>query len=148
MTKTPRGRYSQELRQQAVTMAVEDGFGVTETARRLSVPMKTLANWVTQYRLDKHEFALKPGQRAGELRAAFGATGEKAGSDPNLAAKGFVGDNLAAAFRKSELSYRAKIVRAFGERNIRSGWNLRSMAVGLQCEQRTGRGQEQHQRRQ
>ena len=26
-----------------------------------SVPMKTLANWVTQYRLDKHEFALKPG---------------------------------------------------------------------------------------
>ena len=61
MTKTPRGRYSQELRQQAVTMAVEDGFGVTETARRLSVPMKTLANWVTQYRLDKHEFGLKPG---------------------------------------------------------------------------------------
>lgn len=26
MTKTPRGRYSQELRQQAVTMAVKDGF--------------------------------------------------------------------------------------------------------------------------
>ena len=62
MTKTPRGRYSQELRQQAVTMAVEDGFGVTETARRLSVPMKTLANWVTQYRLDKHEFAFEYGR--------------------------------------------------------------------------------------
>ena len=61
MTKTPRGRYSQELRQQAVTMAVEDGFGVTETARRLSISVKTLANWVTQYRQDKHEFALKPG---------------------------------------------------------------------------------------
>ena len=61
MTKTPRGRYSQELRQQAVTMAVEDGFGVTETARRLSISVKTLANWVTQYRLDKQEFALKPG---------------------------------------------------------------------------------------
>ena len=60
MTKTPRGRYSQELRQQAVTMAVEDGFGVTETARRLSISVKTLANWVTQYRLDKQEFALKP----------------------------------------------------------------------------------------
>jgi transposase len=61
MTKAPRGRYSQELRQQAVTMAVEDGFGVAETARRLSVSVKTLANWVTQYRLDKQEFALKPG---------------------------------------------------------------------------------------
>ena len=61
MTKTPRGRYSQELRQQAVTMAVEDGFGVTETVRKLSIPMKTLADCVTQYRQNKHEFALKPG---------------------------------------------------------------------------------------
>ena len=40
---------------------IEDGFGVAETARRLSISMKTLANWVTQYRLDKHKFALKPG---------------------------------------------------------------------------------------
>ena len=61
MTKTPRGRYSQELRQQAVTMAVEDGFGVTETACRLPIPMKTLTNLVTQCRQDKQGFALKPG---------------------------------------------------------------------------------------
>ena len=51
MTKTPRGRYPQELKQQAVTMAVEDGFGVTEIARTLSIYLKTEANWVTQYRL-------------------------------------------------------------------------------------------------
>ena len=61
MTKTPRARYSQELRQQAVNRAVEDGFGVTETARRLSIPMKTLANWIAQYRQDKQSFAMKPG---------------------------------------------------------------------------------------
>ncbi len=61
MTKTPRARYPQELKQQAVAMAVEDGFGVTETARRLSIPMKTLANWVARYRQDKQGFASKPG---------------------------------------------------------------------------------------
>lgn len=61
MTKTPRGRYSQELRQQAVTLAVEDGFGVSKTARRLSISLKTLANFATYYRRDKQGFALKPG---------------------------------------------------------------------------------------
>lgn len=61
MTKTPRGRYSQELRQQAVTMAVEGGFGVSETARRLYMSVKTLANLVTHYQRDKQGFALKPG---------------------------------------------------------------------------------------
>jgi transposase len=42
-------------------MAIEDGFGVSETARRLEIPMKTLANWVAQYRLDKQAFVMKPG---------------------------------------------------------------------------------------
>jgi transposase len=42
-------------------MAVEDGFGVTETARRLSIPAKTLANWVARYRQDKDSFTAKPG---------------------------------------------------------------------------------------
>jgi transposase len=61
MAKAPRARYTQELRQQAVNMAIEDSFGVTETARRLSIPMKTLANWLAQYRQDKQGFAAKPG---------------------------------------------------------------------------------------
>ncbi len=70
MTKTPRARYPQELKQQAVAMGVEDGFGVTETARRLSIPMKTLANWVAQYRRDKQGFASKPGVNAQDAELA------------------------------------------------------------------------------
>ena len=41
MAKTVRARYPQELKQQAVNMVVEDGFGVSETVRSLSIPMKT-----------------------------------------------------------------------------------------------------------
>jgi transposase len=70
MAKTPRARYPQELKQQAVTMAVEDKFGVSETARRLSIPMKTLANWVAQYRQDKQGFTAKPGVSEQEAELA------------------------------------------------------------------------------
>jgi transposase len=52
MEQLPRGRYTQELKQQAVNMVVVDGFGVAETARRLSLCSKTLGNWVKQYRQD------------------------------------------------------------------------------------------------
>ena len=41
-------------------MVIEDDFGITETARRLSISPKTLANFVTQYRQNKDEFASKP----------------------------------------------------------------------------------------
>ena len=70
MTKTSRGRYSQELRQQAVTMADKDGFGVTETARILSIYLKKSANFVTQHQLDKQEFALKPGENEQDAELA------------------------------------------------------------------------------
>lgn len=42
-------------------MAIKGGFGVTETAHRRSIPMKTLVHWVAQYRQDKQEFMSKPG---------------------------------------------------------------------------------------
>lgn len=61
MARVPRARYSQELKRQAVKMAIEEGFGVSETARRLSIPMNTLANWVAAYRQDKQKFVAKPG---------------------------------------------------------------------------------------
>lgn len=61
MAKMIRALYSQELKQQAVSLVVEDGLGVSEAARRLSIPMKTLANWVSQCRKDKQAFAAKPG---------------------------------------------------------------------------------------
>ena len=46
MAKLPKARYSAEFKIQAVKMAVDNGLGVTETARRLSISDKTLANWV------------------------------------------------------------------------------------------------------
>ena len=61
MVKIVRARYSHELKKQAVVMAVDDGLGVAETARRLSIPAKSLANWVAQYRQDQQRFASKPG---------------------------------------------------------------------------------------
>lgn len=36
-------------------------FGVSEIAPRLSISLKTLANCVSQHRVDKKEFSLKPG---------------------------------------------------------------------------------------
>ena len=60
MTEIPQRRYSQKLRQRAVTMAVEDGFGVTGTAPMLSIYFKTLENFITRCRLNKQEFTLKP----------------------------------------------------------------------------------------
>ena len=53
MAKLPKARYSAEFKIQAVKMAVDNGLGVTETARRLSISDKTLANWVARYRTDK-----------------------------------------------------------------------------------------------
>lgn len=70
MAKAPRGRYSPELKHQAVKMAVEENFGVSEAARRLSLPMKTLANWVAQYRQDKEGFAAKLGASEQEAELA------------------------------------------------------------------------------
>ena len=50
MGKIPRARYTSEFKVQAVAMAESDGLGIAETARRLSVSPKTLANWVKQFR--------------------------------------------------------------------------------------------------
>ncbi len=70
MAKVPYGRYTQELKQQAVNMALQDGIGVAETARRLSVPLKTLANWVARYRDDAQVFTAKPGVSEAEAELA------------------------------------------------------------------------------
>jgi transposase len=61
MVKAPRGRYTQELKQQAVKLVVDDGFGVAEAARRLELCSKTLSNWVKQYQQDAQGFLAKPG---------------------------------------------------------------------------------------
>ena len=46
MEKLPRARYTQEFKEQAVSLAVYEGLGIAEAARRLSVSPKSLANWV------------------------------------------------------------------------------------------------------
>ena len=46
MEKLPKRVYTKEFKEQAAKLVVESGQGLTETARRLSISVKTLANWV------------------------------------------------------------------------------------------------------
>ncbi|MDR3361923.1 MAG: transposase [Desulfovibrio sp.] len=50
MEKLPRSRYSEEFKLQAVNMVIGERVGIPETARRLGLCSKTLANWVKRYR--------------------------------------------------------------------------------------------------
>jgi len=44
--RIPQGRYTRELRLEAVKLVMEEGLSWGEAARRLSLPTSTLANWV------------------------------------------------------------------------------------------------------
>ena len=46
MKKLPRRIYTKEFKEQAAKLVVVSGQGLTETARSLSISVKTLANWV------------------------------------------------------------------------------------------------------
>lgn len=46
MDKLPKRVYTKEFKEQAAKLVVRDGLGLTEAARRLSILVKTLANWV------------------------------------------------------------------------------------------------------
>ena len=48
MARLPEARYTREFKIHAVSMAREEGPGIAETARRLSIASKTIANWVKQ----------------------------------------------------------------------------------------------------
>jgi transposase len=58
------------LKQQAVNMALQEGLGVAETARRLSISSKSLARWVAGYRQDEQIFTAKPGISEAEAELA------------------------------------------------------------------------------
>ncbi|PZR48606.1 MAG: MFS transporter [Paraburkholderia fungorum] len=45
MNRIPKAVYTKEFREEAVKLAMTDGVSVSEAARRLSISMKTLANW-------------------------------------------------------------------------------------------------------
>jgi transposase len=46
LKRGPRGRYTKELREEAVKMVLEEKVSVPEAARRLSLPSSTLGNWL------------------------------------------------------------------------------------------------------
>lgn len=44
MNRIPKARYTKELREEAVKLA--EAVGASEASRRLSIPLKSLANWL------------------------------------------------------------------------------------------------------
>jgi len=46
----PQGRYTKELREEAVKLVTEGKLSLPEAARRLSLPPSTLGNWVRAYK--------------------------------------------------------------------------------------------------
>jgi transposase len=46
LKRGPQGRYTKELREEAVKMVLEEKLSVPEAARRLSLPSSTLGNWL------------------------------------------------------------------------------------------------------
>jgi transposase len=46
INRIPKAVYTNESRKEAVKLAMTEGVGVSEATRRLSISMKTLANWV------------------------------------------------------------------------------------------------------
>ena len=55
MNRIPKTVYTKEFREEAVKRAMTGGVGVSEAARRLSISMKTPANWVAAAKAGKLE---------------------------------------------------------------------------------------------
>ena len=53
MKRGPQGRYTKELREEAVKLVTGEKLSLPEAARRLSLPPSTLANWIKQYKEGK-----------------------------------------------------------------------------------------------
>jgi transposase len=49
LKRGPQGRYSKELREEAVKMVTEEKLSLPEAGRRLSLPPSTLRNWLKLY---------------------------------------------------------------------------------------------------
>jgi transposase len=50
LKRGPQGRYTKELREEAVKMVLDEKFSVPEAARRLSLPPSTLGNWLKAWK--------------------------------------------------------------------------------------------------
>lgn len=55
MERIPRGIYTQEFREQAVKLVETEGLSIKEAARRLSLPLGSLKNWLYAARAGKLE---------------------------------------------------------------------------------------------
>jgi len=55
MEKVPYGKYSKELRLEAVKLVTEGGLSAGEASTRLSIPKSTLENWVRAFKAGKLE---------------------------------------------------------------------------------------------
>ena len=53
MKRIPQGKYTRELRQEAVKLVLEQKLSRAKAARQLSLPTSTLANWVKAYNAGK-----------------------------------------------------------------------------------------------
>ncbi len=53
MNRIPKAVYTREFREEALKLALTEGVGVSEAARRLSVALKTLANGVRSAKAGK-----------------------------------------------------------------------------------------------
>ncbi len=55
MERLPHGKYTKELRLEAVRLVTEGGLSVPEASQRLSLPKSTLANWLRAFKAGKLE---------------------------------------------------------------------------------------------
>jgi len=46
LKRGPQGKYTKELREEAVKLVTEEKLSLPEAARRLSLPLSTLGNWI------------------------------------------------------------------------------------------------------
>ncbi len=64
----PKQVYTNEYREQAVLLVTRDGLSIAEAARRLSMSLKTLANWVKRAKDGQLPTASNSGVRAAVQR--------------------------------------------------------------------------------
>jgi transposase-like protein len=50
LKRGPQGRYTKELREEAVKLVTEEKLSLPEAARRVSLPPSTIGNWVKAFK--------------------------------------------------------------------------------------------------
>jgi transposase len=53
MERFPKAKYTQEFREEAVKLVIEQKLSASEAARRLQLPSNTLDNWLRKYKEGK-----------------------------------------------------------------------------------------------